>query len=147
LRRGGYGKNIFDPDQEFRAIDRLQKLIEQCGENFPTPMQIAYELYRTGWTDNGRKQLFNYLVNVGVISQDIYKAGLDLIATDGMALYDQGLIEPVEGDLEEFDEIDENPEVLPDCFGETEKFERPEDEAEQQGFVDAPVGTAVLQRH
>jgi hypothetical protein len=85
LKGGGYGD--YDWGQPMRVVDRLKALIEKCKlqERIPDPIEIAYEIYRTGWSDAGRLKVFNYLSDIGAISSEIYEVSLRMIESSGAA--------------------------------------------------------------
>jgi hypothetical protein len=104
LKEGGYGD--YDLRQPKRVVNRLGELIEKCEkrQKAPEPIEIAYVIYRTGWGDAGRKQVFDHLKDIGAISQEIYQAGIGLIDSNGgqyadfTARREQGALTATQGD-------------------------------------------------
>jgi hypothetical protein len=72
LRVGDYGIH-----QAWRVVKRIAAL-EQADAK-----AVARVIYEAGWYAEGRNQVFNYLRSIGAIDDDVFRAGIELIAYNG----------------------------------------------------------------
>jgi hypothetical protein len=69
-------------ERVLRKIDTLARVRARRRATL-TAEDVAFSIYDTGWRDPGRRRVFDCLKTFGAISEEVYNAGMELIANNG----------------------------------------------------------------